>query len=70
LLSIGFDMISSYWESPVGASASMILFASFGGSNVNAESSNDGARFHVITDVNLGRAGSVVVVIISFRGSG
>ena len=48
----------------------MIFFASFGGSNVNAASSKDGARFHVITDVYLGRAGSVVVVITSFRGSG
>jgi hypothetical protein len=48
----------------------MIFFASLGGSNVNVAASYDGARFHVITDVNLGRAGSVVVVIASFRGSG
>jgi hypothetical protein len=48
----------------------MIRFASLGGSNLNAASSYDGARFHVITDLNLGRAGSVSVVITSFRGSG
>jgi hypothetical protein len=59
-----------YREAPLGASANLILFASLGGSNVNAAASYDGARFHVITDVNLGRAGSVVVVITSFRGNG
>jgi hypothetical protein len=48
----------------------VIFFASSGGLNANAASLYDGARFHVITDVNLGRAGSVVVVITSLRGSG
>jgi hypothetical protein len=48
----------------------MILFASFGGTKAKAASLNDGARFHVNTEVYLGRAGSLVVVITSFRGSG
>ena len=40
----------------------MIFFASFGGSNVNAASSKDGARFHVITDVNLANGSGTAAI--------
>src|SRR5882672_10777476 len=55
---------------PGFSSASTIWCASDGGEKANVASSNDGARFHVSTDVYWGRASSSVVVTISLRGSG
>ena len=54
---------------PPGCSLNAILRASAGGSNLNAASLYDGARFQVMTDVYCGRSASVVVVITILRGS-